>query len=156
MVDDPDGAVRALLSQPSGRPRGKTNSALASVMELCSSASTLPRRAGGNDIRSVASPQLSVAITLPWWLPNPTITTSSSPEPLEDTAPRLVASDVANFIDLRHAVAAEPATVDAPREVPEDFLIAMDEMTSNAVRHGQPPVDRPAMDLPRQGGLHHH
>ncbi len=31
--------------------------------------------------------------------------------------------------------------MDAAHEVLEDFLIAMDEMTSNAVRHGQPPVD---------------
>lgn len=31
--------------------------------------------------------------------------------------------------------------MDAAHEVLEDFLIAMDEMTSNAIRHGQPPVD---------------
>ena len=63
------------------------------------------------------------------------------PEPLENTPPRLAASDVSDFIGLRHAVAAELGTVDAPREVLEDFLIAVDEMTSNAVRHGHPPVD---------------
>jgi anti-sigma regulatory factor (Ser/Thr protein kinase) len=62
-------------------------------------------------------------------------------EPLEDTPPRLAASDVADFIGLRHTVAAELAALHAPRELLEDFLIAMDEMTSNAVRHGQPPVD---------------
>ena len=62
-------------------------------------------------------------------------------EPLEETPPRLAAVDVADFISLRHTVAGELAGVDAPREVLEDFLLAMDEMTSNAVRHGQPPVD---------------
>ena len=62
------------------------------------------------------------------------------PEPLEETAPRLEACDVADFIGLRHAVAAELGTVDAPRDLVEDFLLAVDEMTSNAVRHGGPPV----------------
>ncbi len=61
-------------------------------------------------------------------------------EPLEATAPRLWARDVADFIGLRHAVAAELATVDAPRDLIEDYLLAVDEMTSNAVRHGKPPV----------------
>ncbi len=41
---------------------------------------------------------------------------------------------------LRHAVAAELGTVEAPRDLVEDFLLAVDEMTSNAVRHGGPPV----------------
>ncbi len=63
------------------------------------------------------------------------------PEPLENTPPRLAASDVSDFIGLRHAVAAELATSGAPRDVLGDFLIAVDEMTSNAVRHGAPPVD---------------
>jgi anti-sigma regulatory factor (Ser/Thr protein kinase) len=62
-------------------------------------------------------------------------------EPLESSPPRLWAPDVADFIGLRHAVAAELATVDAPRDLVEDFLLAVDEMTSNAVRHGLPPVD---------------
>jgi anti-sigma regulatory factor (Ser/Thr protein kinase) len=62
-------------------------------------------------------------------------------EPLENTPPRLAAVNVSDFIGLRHAVAAELATADAPREVLEDFLIAVGEMTSNAARHGRPPVD---------------
>jgi anti-sigma regulatory factor (Ser/Thr protein kinase) len=62
------------------------------------------------------------------------------PEPLEDTPPRLLARDVADFVGLRHAVAAELAALDAPRDLVEDFLLAVDEMTSNAVRHGGPPV----------------
>jgi anti-sigma regulatory factor (Ser/Thr protein kinase) len=61
-------------------------------------------------------------------------------EPLQDTAPRLWAKDVADFIGLRHAVAAELATVEAPRELIQDFLLAVDEMVSNAARHGSPPV----------------
>ncbi|WP_346618704.1 sensor histidine kinase [Blastococcus montanus] len=61
-------------------------------------------------------------------------------EPLEDTHPRLEAADVADFIGLRHAVAAELAGLPAPADLVEDFLLAVDEMTSNAVRHGQPPV----------------
>jgi anti-sigma regulatory factor (Ser/Thr protein kinase) len=30
--------------------------------------------------------------------------------------------------------------VDAPEDVLDDFLLAVDEMTSNALRHGRPPV----------------
>jgi anti-sigma regulatory factor (Ser/Thr protein kinase) len=62
------------------------------------------------------------------------------PEPLLDTAPRLSVPDVADFIGLRHAVAAELRTLNAPRDLVEDFLLAVDEMTSNAVRHGRPPI----------------
>ncbi|MGY2085887.1 anti-sigma factor RsbA family regulatory protein [Blastococcus sp. SYSU DS0539] len=61
-------------------------------------------------------------------------------EPLERTRPSFAAADVADFIGLRHAVAAELAGVPASADVVEDFLLAVDEMTSNAVRHGQPPV----------------
>jgi anti-sigma regulatory factor (Ser/Thr protein kinase) len=61
-------------------------------------------------------------------------------EPLERTTPRLWAADVEDFVALRHAVAAELATVRASRELVEDFLLAVDEMTSNAVRHGKPPI----------------
>ena len=61
-------------------------------------------------------------------------------EPLERTPPRLSAGDVTDFIGLRHAVAAELAGIAAPADLVEDFLLAVDEMTSNAVRHGLPPV----------------
>jgi anti-sigma regulatory factor (Ser/Thr protein kinase) len=61
-------------------------------------------------------------------------------EPLEATTPRLSVPAVADFIGLRHAVAAELAGLSAPRDLVEDFLLAVDEMTSNAVRHGGPPV----------------
>ena len=62
-------------------------------------------------------------------------------EPLEGTPPRLAVHDVTDFIGLRHAVAAELASVAGPRDAVEDLLLAVDEMTSNAVRHGRPPVD---------------
>lgn len=61
-------------------------------------------------------------------------------EPLEASTPRLAAPDVADFIGLRHEVAAELATSAAPRDTAEDFLLAIDEMTSNALRHGSAPV----------------
>ena len=61
-------------------------------------------------------------------------------EPLEDTPPRLAALDVTDFIGLRHAVAAELAAVDGARDAIEDYLLAVDEMSSNAARHGRPPV----------------
>ncbi|WP_448612576.1 anti-sigma factor RsbA family regulatory protein [Modestobacter sp. URMC 112] len=62
-------------------------------------------------------------------------------EPLQDTRPRMAARDVSDVVGLRHAVAAELATADAPRAVSEDFLLALHEVTSNAVRHGHPPID---------------
>jgi anti-sigma regulatory factor (Ser/Thr protein kinase) len=61
-------------------------------------------------------------------------------EPLEDTPPRISVPDVSDFVGLRHAVARELATAPAPRDSVEDFLLAVDEMTSNAMRHGGPPV----------------
>jgi anti-sigma regulatory factor (Ser/Thr protein kinase) len=62
-------------------------------------------------------------------------------EPLEDTPPRLSATGITDFIGLRHAVAAVLADLGGDRDAGEDFLLAVDEMTSNAVRHGRPPVD---------------
>jgi anti-sigma regulatory factor (Ser/Thr protein kinase) len=61
-------------------------------------------------------------------------------EPLEATPPRLAAPDVSDFAGLRHAVAAELTALDAPPDAVEDYLLAVDEMTSNALRHGAPPV----------------
>jgi anti-sigma regulatory factor (Ser/Thr protein kinase) len=61
-------------------------------------------------------------------------------EPLEAAPPRLAARDVSDFIGLRHAVAGELSGLAAPRDLVEDFLLAVDEMTSNALRHGRPPV----------------
>lgn len=61
-------------------------------------------------------------------------------EPLEGAPPRLAASDVTDFAGLRHAVAGEVAATGAALDLREDFLLAVDEMVSNAVRHGRPPV----------------
>ena len=61
-------------------------------------------------------------------------------EPLQDGVPRLAVDDVSDPIALRHVVAAELAAVGGVREVVEDFLLAVDETTSNAIRHGAPPV----------------
>jgi anti-sigma regulatory factor (Ser/Thr protein kinase) len=61
-------------------------------------------------------------------------------EPLEGTPPRLDAPDVADFTGLRRAVGAELATVDAPADQLDDFLLAVDEMTTNALRHGSAPI----------------
>jgi anti-sigma regulatory factor (Ser/Thr protein kinase) len=61
-------------------------------------------------------------------------------EPLEATPPRLSVPAVTDFIGLRHAIAAELAGLAAPRDLIEDFRLAVDEMTSNAARHGKPPV----------------
>ena len=61
-------------------------------------------------------------------------------EPLEATSPRLTAPDVSDFVGLRHAVAAELARTRADADLIGDFSLAVDEMVSNAVRHGGPPV----------------
>lgn len=62
------------------------------------------------------------------------------PDPLEQTEPRLFAPSIADYVGLRRAVSAELATVDASEDVLDDFLLAVYEMTSNALRHGRPPV----------------
>ncbi|MBM7804899.1 anti-sigma regulatory factor (Ser/Thr protein kinase) [Geodermatophilus bullaregiensis] len=61
-------------------------------------------------------------------------------EPLETTPPALADDDVADFPGLRHAVRAHLGTVDGPADVLEDFLMAVDEMVTNAVRHGRSPA----------------
>jgi anti-sigma regulatory factor (Ser/Thr protein kinase) len=82
-------------------------------------------------------------------VPNPSFTEPADylrslpvpPEPLEATAPLLWVRGVADCIALRRAVAAELDAVTGHRDAVEDFLLAVDEMTSNAVRHGGPPID---------------
>lgn len=61
-------------------------------------------------------------------------------EPMEATPPRLDVGAVTDFTDLRHRLAAELAGLRAPVDTVEDFLLAADEMASNALRHGVPPV----------------
>jgi len=62
-------------------------------------------------------------------------------EPLEATVPRLHAAHVVDFAALRRALATELAGVPADPDVVQDFLLAVDEMTSNALRHGGRPID---------------
>jgi len=65
-------------------------------------------------------------------------------EPLEATPPALLVFGIVDFSRLRRELAAELAHLtdhrEAIREAVEDFLLAVDEMTSNAVLHGRPPV----------------
>jgi anti-sigma regulatory factor (Ser/Thr protein kinase) len=61
-------------------------------------------------------------------------------EPLEATTPTLADEDVTDYSGLRHTLRARLATVDGPADLIEDYLLAVDEMTSNAVRHGRRPV----------------
>jgi anti-sigma regulatory factor (Ser/Thr protein kinase) len=48
--------------------------------------------------------------------------------------------DVSDFIGLRHAVAQRLAGLGGSPDLVEDLHLAIDEMSSNAVRHGGPPV----------------
>ncbi len=61
-------------------------------------------------------------------------------EPMERTPPVLAVDGITHFGELRHAVAAHLADVRAPRDLAEDFSLAVDEMASNAVRHGRAPA----------------
>ncbi|CCH88308.1 Two component signal transduction serine/threonine kinase [Modestobacter italicus] len=61
-------------------------------------------------------------------------------EPLERTTPTFSATDVTHFAAVRRTVAGHLTDVAAPADLAEDFLLAVDEMTSNAVRHGRPPA----------------
>jgi anti-sigma regulatory factor (Ser/Thr protein kinase) len=61
-------------------------------------------------------------------------------EPLEATPPALADNAITDYTALRHAVRGLLDSVDGPPDVLEDFLMALDEMASNAVRHGRPPA----------------
>jgi anti-sigma regulatory factor (Ser/Thr protein kinase) len=61
-------------------------------------------------------------------------------EPLESTEPVLAVTDIHDFAALRHAVTGALAPLRNQPDRAEDFLLAVDEMTSNAIRHGAPPV----------------
>ncbi len=61
-------------------------------------------------------------------------------EPLEATPPALADDDISDYAGVRHAVRGLLGTIDGPADLLEDFLMAVDEMTSNAVRHGAPPA----------------
>ena len=65
-------------------------------------------------------------------------------EPLEATEPLLHADSVRDLRGLRRDLAARAADASLPpgsEPALEDFLLAVDEMTTNALRHGRPPVD---------------
>jgi anti-sigma regulatory factor (Ser/Thr protein kinase) len=61
-------------------------------------------------------------------------------EPLEATPPVLADDRITDYTGLRHTVRHLLEAVDGPPDVLEDFLMAVDEITSNAVRHGAPPA----------------
>jgi len=61
-------------------------------------------------------------------------------EPLERTPPALAVDDVTDFTALRRAVRRRLADVGGPSDLIEDYLLAVDEITSNAARHGRRPV----------------
>jgi anti-sigma regulatory factor (Ser/Thr protein kinase) len=66
------------------------------------------------------------------------------PEPLESTAPLVEAESVRDLRGLRRDLAVRAADASLPagsEPALEDFLLAVDEMTTNALRHGRPPVD---------------
>jgi anti-sigma regulatory factor (Ser/Thr protein kinase) len=65
------------------------------------------------------------------------------PEPLERTEPLLRADAVRDLRRLRRELAeraAEAKLAAGSEPALEDFLLAVDEMTTNALRHGRPPV----------------
>ncbi|WP_231558490.1 anti-sigma factor RsbA family regulatory protein [Modestobacter caceresii] len=65
-------------------------------------------------------------------------------EPLESTEPLVHADSVRDLRGLRRDLAARAAEARLPtgsEPALEDFLLAVDEMTTNALRHGRPPVD---------------
>ena len=64
-------------------------------------------------------------------------------EPLEETEPLVQVEAVRDLRGLRRQLAARVAgALSAPgsETALEDFLLAVDEMTTNALRHGRPPV----------------
>ncbi|MGY1825781.1 anti-sigma factor RsbA family regulatory protein [Blastococcus sp. SYSU DS0541] len=71
-------------------------------------------------------------------------------EPLERTPPALVADDVTDFIGLRRTIRRHLSNLAGPADLLEDFQLAVDEMTSNAVRHGHRPVSLRLWTAPGQ------
>ncbi|WP_331254320.1 sensor histidine kinase [Blastococcus sp. VKM Ac-2987] len=71
-------------------------------------------------------------------------------EPLERTPPALAADDVTDFIGLRRTIRRHLSMVAGPDDLLEDFQLAVDEMTSNAVRHGHQPVSLRLWTAPGQ------
>ena len=61
-------------------------------------------------------------------------------EPLQDGEPLLRVDDVTDFVGLRHAVGERLAGLGGEPDLVEDVHLAIDEIASNAVRHGAPPI----------------
>jgi anti-sigma regulatory factor (Ser/Thr protein kinase) len=61
-------------------------------------------------------------------------------DPLQLTEPVLRVDDVSDFTGLRHTVARHLAALGGSADAMEDLHLAIDEMSSNAVRHGGRPV----------------
>jgi anti-sigma regulatory factor (Ser/Thr protein kinase) len=65
-------------------------------------------------------------------------------EPLEASTPLVRADSVRDLRGLRRDLVARASDASLPagsEPALEDFLLAVDEMTTNALRHGRPPVD---------------
>ena len=65
-------------------------------------------------------------------------------EPLEGEAPLVSADSVRDLRGLRHDLSVRTSAnglLAGHETTVEDFLLAVDEMTTNALRHGRPPVD---------------
>ena len=71
--------------------------------------------------------------------------------PLERTPPALSADDVTDSVALRRTVRNRLGAVDGPPDLIEDFLLAAEEVLSNAFRHGRRPVGLRLWTAP--GGL---
>ena len=93
---------------------------------------THPSLAGAGGVR--ANPDYADQAELLRGLPVPR-------EPAQDGPPVLVVDGITDFIGLRHRLAEVLTSFGRDRDTTEDFLLAVDEMASNGVRHGRPPVN---------------
>ncbi|MFQ1000690.1 ATP-binding protein [Modestobacter sp. SSW1-42] len=66
---------------------------------------------------------------------------ASVPDPLEDTEPTLSMVDLEDLRALRRALTRVLAESSLSEDAAQDFVLAIDEVTSNASEHGIPPVD---------------
>ena len=62
------------------------------------------------------------------------------PDPVEATAPTLAVDDLTDLRQLRHQLGAAVAASALPADITSEFVFAVGEVTTNAIRHGQPPV----------------
>jgi anti-sigma regulatory factor (Ser/Thr protein kinase) len=61
-------------------------------------------------------------------------------EPLERTSPTFTAASVEHYTWVRHDLAEALGASAGSADVADDFLLAIDEVTTNATLHGRPPV----------------